>query len=82
MMRLKRYIAVNLLLAITMSTSACWWDISHAGNVLLYRVMPLDESDYTHYSTTWDSDCMLHHGVDYKQENLQLWQQLTSASVS
>lgn len=60
---------------------ACSWIPSHAGGVKLYRIMQLDESDYSHYSTTWNSDCMLHHGVDYKQENLQLWQQLTSASV-
>ena len=81
MMKLKRFIAVSLLLVITMRAYACWWEMSHAGNVLLYRVMPLDESDYNQYCTTWDSDCMLHHGVDYKQENLKLWQLQTSTSI-
>jgi hypothetical protein len=61
--------------------SACWWDLSHAGNVLLYRIMPMDESDYSHYDTTWSSDCMFHRSVDYKEENLYLWQQQTSTAI-
>jgi hypothetical protein len=43
--------------------------------------MPLDESDYSCYETTWTSDYILHHGVDYKKENLRLWQQETSKSI-
>ena len=61
---------------------ACSWDPSHAGNVWLYRIMPLDESDYSCYETTWSSDYILHHGVDYKKENLRLWQQETSKYIT
>ena len=43
--------------------------------------MPLDESDYGHYATTWESDYKLHQ-VDYKAENLKLWQQQTSSDIS
>ena len=80
-MRLKRYIAVSFSLFITMGVFACGWCPSHAGNVLLYRIMPLDESDYSHYETTWSSDDVLHRNVDYKQENLLLWQQQTSSAI-
>ena len=80
-MRLRKYIAISVLLLCTIRSHACWWDFAHAGDVLLYRVMPLDESDYTSYDTTWSSDCILHHSVDYKQENLQLWQQQTSTEI-
>jgi len=60
---------------------ACSWDPSHAGNVWLYRIMPLDESDYSRYETTWTCDCILHRGVDYREENLRLWQQETSRNI-
>ena len=80
-MRLIRYIVASLLLCVSTDLSACSWDLSHAGNVLLYRIMPLDESDYSHYDTTWSSDCMLHRSVDYKEENLLLWQQQTSTVI-
>jgi hypothetical protein len=43
--------------------------------------MPLDESEYSHYETTWGSDGMLHRNVDYRKENLLLWQQQTSSAV-
>lgn len=81
-MRLKRYIAVSVLLFNAIISYACWWDPSHAGNVWLYRIMPLDESDYSCYETTWTSDYILHHGVDYKKENLRLWQQETSKYIT
>ncbi len=41
----------------------------------------MDESDYSHYETTWGSDDMLHRNVDYRKENLLLWQQQTSSAV-
>ena len=81
-MRLNKYIAVSLLFTVASSALACSWFPSHAGNVLLYRIMPLDESDYSQYATTWESDCVLHKDVDYKQENLHLWQQQTSKGIS
>ena len=80
-MRLKRFIAVNLLLFNTIFSYACWWAPSHAGNVKLYRIMPLDESDYSNYATTWASEYKLHPDVDYKQENLRLWQKQTSDTI-
>ena len=80
-MRLPRYIAVNALIFFATSIYACSWFPSHSGNVLLYRIMPLDESDYGHYATSWESDYKLHQ-VDYKAENLKLWQQQTSSDIS
>ena len=80
-MKLLRYIAVNALIFFATSIYACSWFPSHAGNVLLYRIMPLDESDYGHYATSWESDYKLHQ-VDYKAENLKLWQQQTSSDIS
>jgi hypothetical protein len=43
--------------------------------------MPLDESRYDEYSTTWERDYMLHPTVDYSNENIRLWQQQTSTSI-
>jgi len=80
-MRLTRYIAVSTLLLFTTGIYACSWFPSHSGNVLLYRIMPLDESDYSHYETSWDSDFKLHH-MDYKADNLKLWQQQTSPDIT
>lgn len=76
-----RYIAVSTLLFYVTSIYACGWFPSHAGSVLLYRIMPLDESDYGQYDTSWLSDCKLHN-VDYKVDNLKLWQQQTSPDIS
>lgn len=81
-MKLKRYTAVSLLLFVATSLMACSWFPSHSGNVLLYRIIPLDESDYRNYETTWNCDFMLHHGVDYKKDNLRLWQKQTSSEIS
>jgi hypothetical protein len=61
---------------------ACGWFPTHSGKVLLYRIIPLDESDYHNYATTWKSDCKLHHRVDYKAENINLWQEQTSLKVN
>lgn len=81
MMKLKRFIAVSFLLLNTILTYACWRDPSHAGDVRLYRIMPLDETDYYNYATTWASEDILHPTVDYKQENLRLWQKQTSDKI-
>lgn len=81
MMRLRRFIAVNFLLLNTIISYACGWIASDAGNVKLYRIMPLDESDYSNYATTWACEYMLHPIVDYKQENLRLWQKQTSDAI-
>lgn len=61
---------------------ACWWDPSHAGKVMMYRIMPLDESNYYCYDTPWSSDAVFHRGVDYRLDNIRFWQQQTSLSVS
>ena len=81
-MKLKRYIAVSLLLLIATGSFACGWWPTHSGKVWLYRIMPLDESNYEGYSTTWGSDFKLREEVDYRQENLLLWQQQTSKSIN
>ena len=81
-MKLIRFIAVSGLLFNTIVSYACWWDPSHAGEVMMYRIMPLDESDYYCYDTTWSSDYVLHKDVDYKQGNICLWQQQTSQSIN
>lgn len=80
-MKLKRYIAVNLLLILSICVFACGWWPTNSGNVLLYRIIPLDETDYENYSTVWESDIMLHPKVDYKAENLRLWQRQTSTNI-
>lgn len=81
-MKLKRYIAISLLSLFTTAAPACYWDPSNSGEVLLYRIMPIDETDYENYGTSWDSDNMLHPNVDYKSDNLRLWQQQTSTKIS
>lgn len=65
----------------TLSVNACGWFPQNSGNVWLYRIMPLDESRYGEYSTTWESDYMLHPTVDYSNENIRLWQQQTSTAI-
>ncbi len=80
-MKLKRYIVVSFLQLHLMGCLACGWYPSHSGGVFLYRIMPLDETNYGDYSTTWESDCMLHHRTDYKAENLRLWQEQTSRDI-
>lgn len=81
-MKLIRFIAVSLLCLLAESMLACYWGPTHSGEVLLYRILPLDESDYNNYATSWDCDGILHRDVDYRQENLLLWQQQTSKSVA
>ncbi len=80
-MRSLKYIVLNLLLLICSEVFACGDWASDAGNVLLYRIMPLDETDYYEYYTAWSSDNMLHRKVDYKADNLLLWQKQTSPSI-
>ncbi len=80
-MRLKRYIVFSFCLMISIHITACYWDPANSGEVLLYRIMPIDENQYDNYSTTWDSDCMLHRGMDYKEDNLKLWQLQTSTAI-
>lgn len=81
-MKLNRYLAVSLLCLLSGEVFACSYTATHAGEVLLYRIMPLDETDYSNYATTWESDIMLHKRVNYRQDNLLLWQKQTSMSVA
>lgn len=66
----------------SLAANACGWYPENSGNVWLYRIMPLDESRYGDYSTSWERDYMLHPKVDYSKENLLLWQKQTSSSIS
>ncbi len=79
-MKLRIYIVINLVLTSPVA-NACGWYPQNSGNVWLYRIMPLDESRYDEYSTTWERDYMLHPTVDYSNENIRLWQQQTSTSI-
>ena len=81
-MKLKRFIAVSVLLLSVSSIFACGWVPTHSGYVWIYRIMPLDESAYTCYDLTSTGDSMLHRQVDYKHDNLRLWQQQTSKSIA
>lgn len=85
-MKLRIYIAVSLLVLIANSVSACsWWWPKHSGEVVLYRIMPLDESEYEKEDATcpfWARDAILHQRVDYKEENVKLWQKQTSSGIS
>lgn len=81
-MKLRKYIAANLLLSLSTGVFACGWWPTNSGNVLLYRIMPLNETNYDYYSTTWTSDLMLHSRVNYKAENLRLWQQQTTSKIN
>ncbi|MBR5067819.1 MAG: hypothetical protein IKX25_00295 [Bacteroidales bacterium] len=80
-MRSPKFIVLSLSLLLFLDVFACGDWASDAGNVLLYRIMPLDETDYYDYLTTWSSDQMLHRKVDYKADNLLLWQQQTSPDI-
>lgn len=79
-MKLRISIIISFVLS-TLSVNACGWFPQNSGNVWLYRIMPLDESRYGEYSTTWESDYMLHPTVDYSNENIRLWQQQTSTAI-
>ena len=81
-MRFLKFIALSLFVLYQIDVLACGWWPTHSGNVMLYRIMPLDETDYYDYSTLWSSDRMLHRKVDYKADNLKLWQQQTSQAIS
>lgn len=81
-MKLKRYIVISLALLISTGVFACGWWPTNSGSVLLYRIMPLDETDYMNYDTPWESDLMLHQKVDYKADNLRLWQRQTSTKIN
>ena len=80
-MKLKRYIAVSLFLLTATEMFPCFWLPVNSGGTLLYRIMPLDETDYVNYDTPWECDYRLHHRVDYKADNLRLWQQQTSSDI-
>ncbi len=80
-MKLRTYFVINLLLA-SLVANACGWDPQNSGNVWLYRIMLLDESRYEAYDTSWGRDDMLHPTVDYSDENIRMWQEQTSPSVS
>ena len=63
-MRSPKFIVLSLSLLLFLDVFACGDWASDAGNVLLYRIMPLDETDYYDYLTTWSSDQMLHRKVE------------------
>ena len=82
-MKLIRYIAVSLLMLVTVGMYACGPYLGEAGEVLLYRIMPLDETDYFNYDTTWSSDFYLQKGLpaNYEEEMTGLWKQQTSKDI-
>lgn len=61
---------------------ACSWIPANSGDVLFYRIIPLDETDYVRYDNIWNSDANLHRGIDYKAENIRLWQKQTSSKIN
>lgn len=83
-MRLKRYIAVSLLAVVVISAMACGWPPSKSDEVLLYRIMPLDEPDYSKYEDVWDCDWSLRPSMYaiYEDEMLALWRRQTSNAIS
>ena len=80
-MKLKKYIVVSLLLLMAISTFACGWEPSRAEEVLLYRIMPLDETDYFPYGSLYGCDRIFHQGVNYEDEMITLWKQETSSVI-
>ena len=80
-MRFLKFIVLSLSLLSSPHALPCGWWPTHSGNVLLYRIMPLDETDYGQYATVSSSDSKLHAKVDYKTENLKLWQRQTSCTI-
>ena len=52
-MRFPRFIALSLSLLLPAIVQACGWWPSHSGEVLLYRIMPLDEAEYYDYAVLW-----------------------------
>ena len=78
-----RYIAISLLLLVTVGTHACGPYLGEAGEVLLYRIMPIDETDYFNYDTTWSSDFYLQQGLpaNYEEEMTELWKLQTSKAI-
>lgn len=80
-MKSMRFIATNLLLLFAAGAFACGWWPKNSGEVLLYRIMPLEESDFEDYIIF--GDYKLHSPkVDYRDENIALWQKETSRKVS
>ncbi len=79
-----RYIAVSLFLLMVVSSYACGPDLAEAGKVLLYRIMPIDETTYSNYEDTWSSDFYLQRGlpVNYEEEMTALWKLQTSKDIS
>ena len=80
-MRFPTFIALSLSLLLHVGAMACGWWPTHSGDVRLYRIMPLDEAEYYDYSVLWSCDNLLHRKVDYKADNLRLWQRQTSSSI-
>ena len=80
-MRFPRFIALSLSLLLPAIVHACGWWPSHSGEVLLYRIMPLDEAEYYDYAVLWSCDNLIHRKVDYKADNLLLWQRQTSRTI-
>lgn len=80
-MRFPRFIALSLSLLLPIAAQACGWGANHSGNVLLYRIMPLDEAEYYNYAVLWSCDNLIHRKVEYKADNLRLWQRQTSRTI-
>lgn len=80
-MRFPTFIIISLFFLLPGSILPCGCWLNHSGNVLLYRIMPLDETDYYQYLSLWSSDRDLHRKVDYKAENLKLWRQQTASWI-
>jgi hypothetical protein len=82
-MKLIKYIAVSLLLLVTIDIYACAPYRAEAGEVLLYRIMPLDETDYSRYDKLIDCDFYLQLGlpVNYEDEMTGLWKTQTSKDI-
>lgn len=79
-MKLIKYIVVSLLLLVPIESLGCFWPLTHAGDVLLYRIMPLNENEYYQYK--FYGDVIFHKTANYEDEMIALWKQQTSSSIS
>lgn len=79
-MKLIKYIVVSLLLFVPIKSLCCFWSLTHAGDVLLYRIMPLNENEYYQYK--FFGDDIFHKSANYEDEMIALWKQQTSSAIS
>lgn len=70
-----------MLLFLSTGIFSCGWLPSRAGQVLLYRIMPLDESQYSSYEDI-TIDYLFHGSVDYEKETIELWKHETSSEIN